>query len=140
VTHVSRARRTGLAVAAVAGAAIVAGLYMLGAPAEERARRLDERRVQELSALARGVDVYWTRTRRLPASLDEVRAQTGAAVPITDPGTNTPYEFSARDGARYEVCATFDGESAESGRGGEAGFWSHRGGRQCFEREAMEVR
>jgi hypothetical protein len=127
-------------VAVVVAAAVIAGLILLGAPAEERARRLDERRVQDLSGIARATDVYWTRTSRLPASLDELRRETGAEVLSTDPASGAPYQFRALDGAQYELCATFDGESRESDRGGEAGFWSHRAGRQCFQREAMPVR
>jgi hypothetical protein len=136
----SRSGVVGTVVAVVVAAAVVAGLILLGAPAEERARRLDERRVQDLSGIARAADVYWTRNRRLPDSLEELRRETGVDVAATDPATNAQYQFRPLDGTKYELCATFDNESRESDRGGEAGFWSHRAGRQCFEREAMTVR
>jgi hypothetical protein len=139
MTRMSRAQVAGTAVAVAGTAAIVVGIVLLGSPADERVRRLDERRVQDLSATARAVDLYWTRHSRLPSSLDELRTQTGADITIADPATSDGYEFRPLRDARYELCATFEGESRDSERGG-AGFWSHRAGRQCFQRDAKEVR
>lgn len=136
----SRAKVMGTLVAVVVAAAIVAGIFVIGSPAGERARRLDERRVQDLSGISRAVDVYWTRRTSLPATLQELRAEAGADIAITDPATNAPYEFRTVEGQKYELCAVFEGESGASGREVEAGFWSHRSGRQCFQRDAAAVR
>ena len=59
---------------AVVIAAVVAGVFVLGSPADERARRLDRRRVEDLQGIAAATDLYWTRHSRLPASLDELTA------------------------------------------------------------------
>jgi hypothetical protein len=136
----SRAQVTGTVVAVVVTAAIVTGIYELGSPSEERARRLDERRVQDLSGIARAADVYWTRHMRLPASLEALQTETGANITIADPDTGMIYEFRPLEGEKYELCAVFNGESRDSERGVDAGFWSHRDGRQCFQRAAELVR
>jgi hypothetical protein len=136
----SRARVTGTIVAVVVTAAIGAGIYLLGSPAAERARRLDERRVEDLSGIARAVDVYWTRNMRLPASLAALRTETGANITIADPATGAAYEFLPLEGEEYELCAAFEGASVDSSLRFDAGFWSHRAGRQCFRREATKVR
>ena len=44
-----------------ASAAVVAGILVVGSPAEERTRRLDRRRVEDLAAMASSVDLFWTR-------------------------------------------------------------------------------
>ena len=137
----SQARIVGTFVTIVVTAAVVAGILLLGSPDEERARRLDQRRVQDLSGIARALDLYWTHNNsNLPASLEVLRGDTGANISITDPETDASYGFRLLDGDRYELCAAFAGESADSGRGVDEGFWSHRAGRQCFKRAAAEVR
>jgi hypothetical protein len=136
----SRAQIAGTLVTVAVTAAVVAGIYVLGSPLEERARRLDERRVQDLSGISQAIDVYWTRQSGLPASLDQLRTETGATVSVTDPVTSAPYEFRTLDERKYELCAVFEGESRDSERLLSAGFWTHRAGRQCFERAAENVR
>ena len=140
MTRLSRAQIAAAIVTIAVTAAIVVGIYLLGSPTDERARRLDERRVQDLSEIARAADVYWTRNTRLPASLDALRTETGANITIADPATGMSYEFRPLEGERYELCAVFEGESRDSDRGFGAGFWSHRGGRQCFQRDAQTIR
>ena len=136
----SRARVTGTVVAVAVSAAIVAGIYLLGSPADERARRLDERRVEDLSGIARALDVYWTRNTSLPSSLETLRTETGTNITIADPATGASYEFRRVAGETYELCAAFEGESRDSDRAVDAGFWSHRAGRQCFQRDAQAIR
>jgi hypothetical protein len=136
----TREQVAGTVVTVAVTAAIVAGIVLLGSPAEERARRLDERRVQDLSGIAGAVDVYWTRNMRLPASLEALHTETGANITIADPATGTTYAFRPLEGDTYELCAVFEGESRDSDRGIDAGFWSHRAGRQCFDRAAESVR
>ncbi|HIA74480.1 MAG TPA: hypothetical protein EYN99_08630, partial [Gemmatimonadetes bacterium] len=50
-------------------AAVGVGLFILGSPMEERARRVDDRRVADLQGIAAATDLYWTRHSRLPESL-----------------------------------------------------------------------
>jgi type II secretory pathway pseudopilin PulG len=123
----------------VAIAAVAAGLFVLGSPGEERVRRLDERRVQDLASIAQAIDVYWTRHARLPASIAELRQEPVGDVRYDDPDTNQAYEYRSLGADRYELCAEFARDSRESD-GSAAGFWSHRAGRQCFGREVRQIR
>ncbi|MGE0703554.1 MAG: hypothetical protein AB7F99_02770 [Vicinamibacterales bacterium] len=120
--------------------AVVAGILLLGSPADERMRRLDERRVNDLIALARATDVYWTRHDRLPESLDQLVQEPGSSVSEQDPGTGVPYEYAALDERTYEVCASFAQSATLVEHRLDGDFWTHGEGRQCFRREAQEVR
>lgn len=135
-------RRTPVARAAVVivAATIVGGIAMLGSPSEARRERLNESRVQDLEAVAGAVDLYWTRRGVLPASLDTMVNALGVKARMIDPGTAMPYEYRVVDSLRYELCATFDAPTtAEAPPRGDR-FWSHGVGRQCFTREARQVR
>jgi hypothetical protein len=139
MTPAARARIAGTVVVVAVTAAVAAGIYLLGSPAAERARRLDDRRVQDLSGIARAVDLYWTRESRFPASLDQLRSDTGAGITVVDPATGRPYDYRPLDEGKYELCASFEGDSGESNRFAN-GFWTHRAGRQCFQRAPQNVR
>ncbi len=134
----------GLAIGAVV-VALVGGLIVLGPPSEERARRLDERRVEDLRGITRAVDLYWTRHGRLPSSLGDLSSESGVSVSARDPSTAQAYELRVLDAATYELCASFERTSADSGdSAGRAqdvseDFWSHGVGRRCFRLDAQEV-
>jgi hypothetical protein len=134
-----RAQVVGTAVTVAVTIAVITGIYLLGSPLEERARRLDDRRVQDLSGIAQAVDLYWTRESRMPASLDQLRSVTGAGITMADPSTGALYEYRQLDDGKYELCASFEGESRDSNRL-DNGFWTHRAGRQCFQRAPQNVR
>ncbi len=120
-------------------AAIVAGLFAIGSPAQERMRRIDQRRVTDLQAIKGATDLYWTRHARLPASLEELTAEPGVVVSVLDPESAEQYGYRPVDGLRYEVCANFATESEEMFRDRPRDIWSHGTGRQCFELDAEDV-
>ncbi len=125
-----------VAIAAV-GTAVVIGLVRLGPPSEERSRRLDEQRIEDLGRLARSVDLHWTRDGSLPLSLGTL---SDAAVPgarFSDPGTSQPYDYRVLGDSTFELCGHF--ETDWSARSSDE-FWSHPPGRFCFELDVREVR
>jgi hypothetical protein len=133
-------RRTGTyllaGLALVVAGAVVMGLWVLNSPATERQRRMDERRVADLAALSRAIDVVVSRRNALPSTLDDLAP---AAIPVVgrrDPVTGEPYEFRVLGARTYELCANFHGSSAA---GNAASFWSHEAGRQCFRLDARPV-
>ena len=133
-------KRTVAGFAAVSvAAAVVAGLFAIGAPSEERARQLDERRVEDLQGISRSTNVYFGRHSRLPSSLDELGREGGMRIAERDPWRPRT-EYHATGAETYELCATFQRSSAEEGRAVTAEFWSHEAGRQCFQLKAKEVR
>jgi hypothetical protein len=123
----------GAVVAVAVGAAIAAGLVMMGPPTEARNRRLDARRVADLAQIARNVDVFWSRRGNLPASLDDVAAELGLARTPADPETGAPYQYRTVDGNRYELCTNFVTETAGEPSQPAERFWVHRAGLVCFE-------
>ena len=128
----------GASVAAVA-AAVVAGLFVLGSPSEERARRIDRRRVADLEAIAAATDLYWTRHARLPGSLAELNAEPGVNVSTGDPAGAESYGYQPLDSVRYEVCANFERETEATSPDPARNLWAHGAGRQCFALEATEI-
>ncbi len=122
----------GLAVLFVA-AVVTAALLVLGWPSGERARRLDERRVEDLRRLAAGVDEYYQRNQVLPASLERLAARPDGPNVLTDPVTRRPYDYKPLGAYAYELCATFDDALPEE----ERGPWWHGEGRRCF---SLDVR
>lgn len=128
----------GAVVAAVA-AAVVAGLLVLGSPMEERARRVDARRVADLQAIKAAADLYWTRHSTLPASLRDLGAEPGVRIRTVDPEGSAAYEYEVLEGAGYELCATFEQESGAMTRDPSGALWAHGSGRQCFRLEAERI-
>ncbi len=128
----------GLAIGVVL-VAVVGGLIVLGPPSEERARRLDNRRVEDLRGITGVVDLYWTRHGRLPSSLDDLAQESGVNISSRDPGTAQVYDLRVLGAETYELCADFQRNSADPAQGVSKGFWSHGVGKQCFQLEAQEV-
>ena len=79
-----------IAVLVVIGA-LGGGFYLIGPPAEERVRRFDARRETDLQRLRLAADLYWTRNRRLPASLDELHQEAGTNIYARDPESGETY-------------------------------------------------
>ncbi len=134
--RLSRAQLAGGALTAVVAVSVAAGLFVTGLPADERQRRLDDRRVADLTSIAVAADVFWTRHGRVPASLEELGQEPGASVSASDPETGEAYEFRPGDGPSFQICARF-AQPSDSTRGDA--FWRHGGGRQCFRRDARTL-
>ena len=127
-------------VTAIVMAAVIGGIILLDSPAQERLRRLDERRVTDLRELSYAVDLYWTREGSLPPTLEELSSAPGVFVELFDPETRQPYEYRVLGETTYELCAVFARDTATDER--EAPFrslWSHGPSRQCFQLEAQDV-
>ena len=93
--------RTAVGVVDVAAVAmsVVYGLTRVGSPSDERERRLDERRVEDLrGGIARAVDLHWTRRGSLPASLHELSDATVRDVALNDPGARGALRVSSPGG------------------------------------------
>lgn len=117
-------------VSVVVFAAVIAGIVILGSPSEERARRLDQRRVSELRGIRSAVDFFYVDKGRLPASLDELATQPGVRV-SADPVTNEAYRYRPLGGDAFELCATFE-RASELQPGSGVDIWQHPAGAHCF--------
>lgn len=107
---------------------LIAAVAVTGSPAQQRLKRLDERRVRDLIALEASIEGHHRVEGRLPASLDELaRSRAWGAQSIRDPETGRPYEYRAIDARRYELCARFATASQPPQRWERA----HPAGRHC---------
>ncbi len=118
---------------------VIVGVTLLDSPAQERLRRLDERRVDDLRNIVRKLDIYWTREETLPASLQELAGEPGVFIELYDPESGRPYEYRVLSSNTYELCAQFSRDTAEERDHFYRDYWSHSAGRQCFDLEAQDV-
>jgi len=123
-------------VTAAVVAAVVAAVFVLGSPAEQRQRRLDERRVRDLSTIENSIRAYASTHPDLPSDLAALGREPGPRRAPTDPETGAAYEYSLTGKEAYRLCAVFAGPSAEAASAyAEREGWTHGAGRQCFERK-----
>lgn len=129
----------GVAIAAVL-VAVGAGLWVNGSPAEQRERRIDLRRIDDLRGLDLAVQRFHSRESRLPETLDELVARLADAPPEArqDPVDGQAYGYRPLDERRFELCARFAHPGSGRGPGQVPGGtrpWRHPAGRHCFIRE-----
>lgn len=135
---------------------LIAGFFVVGSPATQRARRFDEQRVQHLQTLQSQIVNYWLLKGKLPESLDALTDNISGFSAPTDPESGRTYEYRTRDKLSFELCAVFKMDSAQSGvwnpsspeapifmvaypakpYGGPSANdnWVHGAGRTCFSR------
>ncbi len=133
---------------AVVAFSILFGFFVVGSPFTERAKRFDERRVQNLQTLQYEIINFWQAKETLPASLDELRDDIRGFVPPQDPKTNEAYPYRVISEQQFELCATFNTSNKESASSvnkripvitpdGYAPYvetWLHEPGEMCFTR------
>lgn len=94
-------------------AAIVTAFVVVGSPSQERARRMDNQRSNDLQQLSWAVSNYYAQMKTLPSSIDDMRTAPNLYVQsIVDPQTGKMYEYRKTGAMSYEVCATFETEQA----------------------------
>ena len=106
--------------------ALGGGFYLVGPPAEERAHKFDARRESDLQRLRLAADLYLTRNKRLPASLDELptRRQARTSFLATRKAvrrTNTEQKLPRHLRAVRESLRAIRKHAAISGRMGPGG-------------------
>ena len=120
---------------------LAAALWVMDSPSKQRDRRIDERRTEQLDAIADAVDAWTREHKRLPTSLAELSKQPGASLAIVDPVTGAPYDYQAVSERGYRVCARFATSTSDRGPGSNPiswneQHWMHPAGRHCFDRKA----
>ncbi len=121
---------------------VVAGLWLIGSPAKERMRKIDERRVQHLQQIQSEILEYWRSKGVIPSELnvlnDDLR---GFRVPSDPRGAE--YEYNILGSEKFALCAVFELGSEYSkmnralvphGGFSDPEIWDHAAGRVCFER------
>ncbi len=131
-------RRFASAATAIVAVGLIWGLSVVGSPLEERARKMDERRIDDLKGIAEELRRIAVRDRlesgpmliqSLPKTLEEVVADARYNRPsIVDPETGEPYEYELLAEGKIRLCATFSRVRDER----TEVTWNHPAGRSCF--------
>ena len=139
-------------------ALVVWSFMVIGSPKEQRAWRLDDRRVSDLQSIQWQVINYWQQKEALPSTLKEMSNPISGVVTPVDPEfeKGISYEYAKKSDLTFELCATFSATMPEGwleysgGNGGGIMYeardmsapypgvggdsWKHDVGRTCFER------
>ncbi|HAT03446.1 MAG TPA: hypothetical protein DCS29_01555 [Candidatus Magasanikbacteria bacterium] len=130
-------------VSAIVLGSIIAGFFIIGTPTDQRARRFDDERVQDLQMIQSEIVNYWVQKRELPVQLSELNNSiTGFIAPL-DPKTNEQYEYLIANELSFELCVVFERVNKDITPAGlyfgspydsYNQNWSHDAGRVCFSR------
>lgn len=118
-------------------ASVIAAVAVMGTPGAQRRMRQDERRIRDLDRIVDLARIEAREHGRLPASID-VLAKRPGRLAVRDPFTRAPYEYRVIDARSFQVCATFETDTA-AGDGDDRPRWTdlqweHPAGRHCFDR------
>jgi hypothetical protein len=111
---------------------------IMGSPKEQRAWRLDDRRISDLQSIQYQVINYWQQKEKLPANIkDLANPLSGYSLPV-DPefqsGKN--YEYISGEKLSFQLCATF---SANMPKGWQE-YSNYGGGVMPIYRTATDVK
>jgi len=127
------------AYAGVATLLVVAGLALgflqVGSRTTQQARTRDDRRLADLTEIARQIYVQQTRTNpresfQLPQSQADLAARFSVAAQRTDPRTGRRYEYIKQDPTHYLLCADFEAPTPSDWQLDP--MWHHAAGRACI--------
>jgi len=100
----------------VAAASVVGSFFIIGSPAERRARNLDSTRIERLNGIQGAVQQYYgfkggAGHQKLPVNLDQLIADATIFIApdgLIDPATKQRFEYKVTSAKAYELCAAFD--------------------------------
>lgn len=138
----------GYIVAFVILASVVYGIVLIGSPSAQRAKMMDDQRINDLSNIqSQIVYTQWQNKGEVPASLDALKDPISGYTLPTDPETKLSYEYKMLSKNSFELCATFRTESLATTdktiakpvsypyvNGMINENWQHEIGRTCFTR------
>jgi hypothetical protein len=123
---------------------IVGGFFTIGSPFQERLRKFDDRRVQDLTSIQYQIVNYWQQKQQLPTTLPDLNDPLSSFMVPTDPETFTSYEYQQLGSTSFALCATFDlpsrTQSTQSSPMAPVPYgaldqsFPHGKGRTCFDR------
>lgn len=132
-------------------ASIVSGFFIAGTPAEQRAVRLDEQRINDLWSVQSSILSFAQTKATLPKTMETLTAWSGELP--NDPDTDQAYVYTKTSATTFELCATFGSDQTTEESlsyygttypekiglvstqlvGGSS--WKHPEGYYCFPRE-----
>jgi len=121
-------------IAALVALAAVTTSIWLNPPSENRARSLDQERLDGLKLTERAINKYYDIHHALPADLKVLDTERNQPIQASwyDPQTHEPLEYKILDQQSYSLCARF-ARNSDWQNPGEYDFKKHSAGRDCFE-------
>lgn len=125
---------------------IGAGFLIIGSPADQRNRRFDTQRVNDLQMLQSQVINYWTQKGAIPAQIGDMQDSISGFVIPKDPETGVAYEYKVIDKLNFQLCADFKTVGPDAGSARNLSYtpynvgdpysqnWAHKAERACFTR------
>lgn len=128
----------------IVAASVVGGFFVIGSPKQERERRFDDQKIQQLQSIQWQIGDFYRAKERLPQSLYELNDSfRGSSVP-QDPQTGSSYGYQTQTKDSFILCAVFNlpaiSKSTYPAKPYPAdmfvgeGHWGHGDGKTCFER------
>lgn len=115
-------------------AAVALGVFVTPLPSNARLIAHDEKRIEDLAAIARAILGYQRANGRLPSSLRELPE--AASLELSDRATGTAYGYIVDENRKFHLCSDFATVSTEARRmyksPPEASGWRHQSGHVCF--------
>ena len=120
-------------------ATVISAFIVVGSPVENRLKRIDEERVQDLSLIQNEIFSYWQQTNKLPDNIKELEDDIRYINIPSDPKTKEDYKYTKTSDLTFTLCATFDtAETKSTSReyyyNMIEGTWAHGVGEVCFDR------
>lgn len=119
-------------------AAFVSALLVVESPQQARDRKLDNAILDDFDAISNGLNDYYNKNQKLPATLEELKSEVLFVIDenLKDPSTAQFYEYKIVADRRYQLCAVFrisnvDDQDMNSQFYREK--WPHKAGTQCIE-------
>lgn len=125
---------------------IIAGFFIVGTPSDQRNKKLDDQRIQNLSEIQSQIISYWQQKEKLPENLSVLQNDISGFMSPTDPETKMNYEYNIKSELTFELCGNFKTELKLDNSGARIDYnynspiflasqnWDHNKGRACFER------
>ncbi len=114
-------------------AVVIAGLWTVISPSEQRERNLDAERVRNINAISMSIEQFYNRSGHLPESLQDLaknQPPSEAPLHLDDPVTKAVYGYQTKGALQYDLCGTFALPS--DGATTYPLGWKHEAGRHCF--------
>lgn len=115
-------------------AVFIGGLFAVESPVEARKIKIDNQTVEALNNYRFSIESYYTRNKKLPASLDILENK-----PFLSGGNIDSITYKTTGETNYELCADFGrsnvDDSQSSGRNFLDTEWKHKEGNHCFSRD-----
>jgi hypothetical protein len=120
---------------AIVAAAAVSTSIWLNPPSENRARALDQVRLNDLQQVEFAINRHYNLHHALPVDLQILESENELLAQQNwhDPVTKQPYEFDISSGTSYQLCANFSRSSGKAENGYDYQSRRHSAGRACFQ-------